>query len=211
MKRAARLTLWVVALAAVVDVSRWLSYRLAPPSAAQAGLEQATGGPRPLVLALVALALLLGLAVSALWLATLFVRERTFLETGGKGGAPVLDIRVLAVRSLVLLIGSSLAFSALESYLHVRAGLGLHGLHCLLGPVHRDALPLLAGFSVLAAALVGAIAHVVAWMRRTLVALRRRRPLVAGPRVRSLCPPNGRVPRLLLAGALGSRGPPLPL
>ena len=32
----------------------------------------------------------------------------------------------------------------LESTIHWREGLGWHGLHCLLGPVHRDAIPILA-------------------------------------------------------------------
>ena len=58
--------------------------------------------------------------------------------------------------------------------LHWRAGLGWHGLDCLLGPVHRDALPILAALATVATALLAALDHVIAWMRRTLAALRAR-------------------------------------
>ena len=211
MKRSLRLLCWCAALAAVVDASRWLAYRLAPASPAQAELEHATGGPRPLVVALVIVALALGAAAGVLWLAALFVRERAFLQTGGGGAGPHLDVRRFALRTLGLFVVSSLTFSALESYLHVRAGLGFHGLHCLLGPVHRDALPLLGAFSALAAALVAALEHVFAWMRRTIAALRRARGAGGAARPASLHAPLGRVPQVALAGSLGSRGPPLPL
>ena len=40
------------------------------------------------------------------------------------------------------------AFAMLESTLHWRAGLGWHGLHCLTGPVHRNAIPILGALSL---------------------------------------------------------------
>jgi len=86
------------------------------------------------------------------------------------------------VQAVALFVASSLVFDAIESYLHWRAGLGFHGLHCLIGPVHRDALPLLAATSLVAAAAVAAASHLVRWMRRTLRSLGRRRvPFFARP------------------------------
>jgi hypothetical protein len=58
-------------------------------------------------------------------------------------------------------------------------------LHCLYGPVHRDAVPLLAALSAVAVAVVAAIEHVAAWIRRTIARLRTRslrgRPPVFAP------------------------------
>src|SRR5207302_512042 len=56
----------------------------------------------------------------------------------------------------------------IESYIHWRAGLGWHGIHCLVGPVHRDAIPLLAAFSLVAAAFAEGVSHLLAWARRTI-------------------------------------------
>src|SRR2546423_2253975 len=72
------------------------------------------------------------------------------------------------------------AFALLESYIHWRAGLGWHGLHCLTGPVHRNALPILGALSLLGAALGAALDHVLAWLRRTITALARPRLRIAG-------------------------------
>jgi hypothetical protein len=93
-----------------------------------------------------------------------------------------------------------------ESYLHWRAGIGFHGLSCLVGPVHRNAIPLLAALALAAAALAEAIQHLLAWMRAVMRELRRRR-LVAQPFVffaafAALAPS-------LVAVQRRSRGPPL--
>jgi hypothetical protein len=95
-----------------------------------------------------------------------------------------------------------------ESYLHWRAGIGFHGLSCLVGPVHRNAIPLLVALALTAAALVEAGSHVYAWMRAVVRELRRRRVTASPP----LYAPAWRV---LLAArpALSrprSRAPPLP-
>ena len=50
-------------------------------------------------------------------------------------------------------LSAHLPSRSLESYLHWRAGLGWHGLHCLAGPVHRDAVPIVAALSLVAVAL----------------------------------------------------------
>jgi len=59
---------------------------------------------------------------------------------------------------------SSFAFAIVDSTIHWREGLGWQGLHCLVGPVHRDAIPILAALSLLASH--GAIEHLPAWARR---------------------------------------------
>src|SRR4029450_1604777 len=63
------------------------------------------------------------------------------------------------------------ASGLLEAFIHWRAGLGWHGLHCLFGPVHRDLLPIETVLSFVAAAILAAAWHVGAWMRRTLARL----------------------------------------
>ena len=89
-----------------------------------------------------------------------------------------------------------------------RAGLGWHGLHCLVGPVHRDAIPLLAALSLVAVALFAAVEHLLGWMRRTLARLApephpsRPRPLLSPVAAR------GRPQPAWLAGVLPARGPP---
>jgi hypothetical protein len=109
------------------------------------------------------------------------------------------------VRFALLAVATSFAFSIFESYLHWRAGLGWHGLHCLIGPVHRDAVPLLAALSAVAVAVVAAVEHVVAWMRRTIARLHARsrvRPRISAP------VPVAPVRALWLPGACTARGPP---
>ena len=106
-----------------------------------------------------------------------------------------------------LFVASSLVFDALESYLHWRAGLVFHGLHCLIGPVHRDALPLLAAASLVAAAVVAAASHLVRWMRRTLRALARRRVPYFSPPVLVPARPVLAVARPA-SERLRTRGPP---
>ena len=59
----------------------------------------------------------------------------------------------------------------LESTIHWREGLGWHGLTCLLGPVHRDAIPILAALSLVAVAVHGAVEHLLDWARRLFAQL----------------------------------------
>ena len=201
---------WTAACALVVLGARALAYQLAPrPTVVGLSLEEAVGGPRLVVISVVSLVGALALAASVAWLAAVAVRER-HLVAGGPVPDRVRPLRILS-SALLLFAASSLAFDALESYLHWHAGLGFHGLHCLVGPVHRDALPLLAALSIVAAAFVAAATHLARWMRRTLRALVRRRvvsvpDLVLGPvslervelrhaseRLRTRGPPVGRL------------------
>src|SRR3954470_9909618 len=175
MRRAA----WGLAVVLVVLAARALAYALSPAPPA-ATLGHAAGGPALPVVALVCGALGLGTACAVLWVAALGVRERQLLECATP--APALDLRRAALRAGVLFAVASLLFAALESTLHWRAGLGWHGLACLTGPVHRDAIPILVALSLVAAAAVAAGEHVAAWARRTLARLAAVRPL-ARPRV----------------------------
>jgi hypothetical protein len=171
-----RMLFWGGTCALVVLAARSVAYQLAPrPTLVGSTLEQAVGGPRLVVTTVVVLAVALALASAVVWLVTLGVRERHFLS-GGPVPRPI-SIRGVAVSATLLFGASCAVFDALESYLHWRAGLGYHGIHCLVGPEHRDALPILAALSLVAGASVHAVRHLVSWMRRTLQALSARRRL----------------------------------
>jgi hypothetical protein len=152
----------------VVLLARSLAYVTEPTPAARL-LEHRAGGPSLPVLALAFLALGTAIAVAVCWLAAVAVRERALIERRQAEAFPV--VRVAAL-TLALAVTTSVAGGLFEAYLHWRAGLGWHGLHCVLGPVHRDLIPFETGLSFVAAAVVAAAAHVVAWMRRTFARLR---------------------------------------
>jgi hypothetical protein len=163
---------WAVAGALVVLCARWLAYAVVPSPTARL-LEQRAGGPGLPGIALVSLSLGAGIAIAISWLAALGIRERALLEQRVLTAAPprLRGGRVLA-QALALAVSTSLAGGLLEAYIHWRAGLGWHGLHCVLGPVHRDLLPFEGALSFIAAAVLAAGAHVAAWMRRTFALLR---------------------------------------
>jgi hypothetical protein len=197
---------WLAALALVVLGSRTIAYAISPsPLAAE--LSHQAGGPTLPVIAVVAVLLAVGLSVAVVWLAALGVRERRLLETRPVIGAPRLRLGLLATRALALWLIAMPAFAYLESTIHWREGLGWHGLHCLTGPVHRNAIPILAALSLVAAALAAALEHVLAWMRRTLASIAGARRIagivvLAEPRTATL------LPAAAFAGPLGARGPP---
>jgi len=165
VRRLASAGMWLSAAALVVLAARSLAYGLAPATPLAATLRRSAGGPNLVVVAVVAIAVCIALAAAVLWLAAVGVRERAAL-TGEE--RPRLDVRRIGAHTAALTLVAGLGFAAFESYLHLRAGLGWHGIHCLLGPVHRDALPFLGGLSLVAAALIEASRHVLRWMRRTL-------------------------------------------
>jgi hypothetical protein len=198
---------WSVVTALIVLASRALAYGLSAAPQAPV-LEQAAGGPRMPIVALVSGVLGLGGACAALWLASLGVRERRLLEGRALEREPRLRLKPVLPRAAALFVATSLAFALLESTIHWRAGLGWHGLGCLVGPVHRDAIPILAALSVVASALAAALELVVAWMRRTFAALTARpRPATRpAPPVR----PRHATPFAREATRThGARGPPL--
>jgi hypothetical protein len=160
---AIRVLLWLGVVALLVLVARWLAYALAVPSPLSSRLQGSAGGPPLVVVTLVSVGLGFAIATAAVWLAALGVRERQRLRP--ERIAPRLRLRRLGWSALALYAASSLAFALFESYLHWRAGLGFHGLSCLVGPVHRNAIPLLAALALVAAALAEAAAHLYAWTR----------------------------------------------
>jgi hypothetical protein len=158
-------------VALLVLTARWLAYALAPSPLANR-YEDSAGGPPLVVVALVSLGLAALVSSLVVWLAALGVRERQRLHP--ERVPPMLRLRRMGVRAVLLYAASSLAFALFESYLHWRAGIGFHGLSCLVGPVHRDAIPLLAGLALTAAAFAEAGGHLLAWMRAVVRELRRR-------------------------------------
>lgn len=203
----ARSLLWLGPVALIVLAARWLTYALAPPSPLTTRFEASAGGPNLVVVSVVSLALAAVVSVAAVWLAALGVRERQRLRPDRD--LPRLRLARLAVRAVALSIAGSLGFALLESYIHWRAGLGFHGLSCLFGPVHRNALPLLSALALLAAALAEAAQHLQAWIRATARVLLGPRIAIAASRLprpslrRRLSP----APRFARAQP---RAPPLP-
>jgi hypothetical protein len=200
-----RLLVWIGAGTLVVLTARSLAYATEPTPAARL-FEQRAGGPSLPVLALVSLSLGASLAVAICWLVALGVRERALLER--RVGPRFSNARTI-VSALALALATSVAGGLFEAYVHWRSGLGWHGFDCLFGPVHRDLLPLEGALSVVAAATIAAAEHVLAWMRRTLVALRSLPPRPAS-RKRLRAAVSFDLPRdaRQLAGA-GPRAPPV--
>jgi hypothetical protein len=199
--------IWTLIATAVVLATRVVVYAFAPSELQLAvQFEQRAGGPH-LADALVSVSLLAaGLAAAVLWLAVVAVRERMALEGKRLVAAPRLPLARLALRLPALFLVTSFSFAMLESYIHWREGLGWHGLHCLVGPVHRDAIPVLAGFSVVAVAVHAAVEHLLAWARRAIALLAARLPRLrhgssGASLVRRLCSQ----PQM---GATTARGPP---
>ena len=201
----ARFLLWPAAVVLLVLCARTLAYALAPSPLARV-LERSAGGPGLVTVTLVSLGLAATASVLVVWLASLGVRERARLQP--ERVPPALRLRRLALRAVLLYLASALAFALFESYLHWRAGLGFHGLSCLVGPVHRNAIPLLAALSLLAAALAEAGSHVLAWMRAVVRELRRR-PLASLPFPLRFGAPAGAA-ALDRARRPRPRAPPLP-
>ncbi|HUK95592.1 MAG TPA: hypothetical protein VLU96_11130 [Gaiellaceae bacterium] len=183
-RRTAHALGWLGLVALLVLVARWLCYALAPPTLLSTRLQASAGGPRLVVVTLVSLGLAALVSTATVSIAALGVRERQRLRP--ERVPPRLRVGRFAASALFLFVASSFTFAMFESYLHWRAGIGFHGLKCLVGPVHRNAIPLLAALALAAAALVEAGAHVLAWMRAVVRELRRRRltgvfPLYAPP------------------------------
>ena len=170
--RAVKSLSWILAATLVVLLTRSIAYAIAPSSGARL-LEHRAGGPALPVLTLVALALGGSLAVAICWLAAFGVRERALLEQRTLAeSAPRLRPARTFASAIALAVTTSVAGGLFEAYLHWRAGLGWHGVQCVFGPVHRDLLPIATAFSFVAAALLAAMEHVAAWMRRTFALLR---------------------------------------
>jgi hypothetical protein len=202
MKRSEHLAGLGLGLGLVILGGRALAYAATPtPLAAQ------LGGPRLPVIAFVALALASAISLGVLWLAALGVRERHALDRA-PGPPPRLALARFAQDGALLAGGSLLGFAALETWLHSRAGMHMHWWMCLEGPVHRNAIPILAALSLTAAALLGAVRHALAWARRVVAVLRRLLQPGAARRPQTFALGRLTAPAWLLARALRARGPP---
>jgi hypothetical protein len=207
MHRTLRTLGWAAVVATVVLASRTLAYLLAPDPRAEA-LGRVTGGPRPMIVAAVAALLAATFAGVVLWLSALGVRERHRLRP--RGDAPRLRLRGVLGRAGALAVAAAASFTALESAIHVREGLGFHGLHCLAGPVHESALPLIAALSLVAAAIVEAVRHALAFGRRVVAAGRGRTRIPCSARLTSLPAPAIASRGFAPSAAPSGRGPPAP-
>jgi hypothetical protein len=198
---------WLGTAALLVITARWLAYALAQPSPLANRFEASAGGPRLVIVSVVSLGLAAAVSAAVVWLAVSGVRERQRLRPDR--ALPRLRLRRLAATAVGLYAAGSFSFALFESYLHWRAGIGFHGLSCLVGPVHRNAIPLLAALALVAAALMEAARHLLAWLRAAVRELLRPRLLAT----RSLAVRDA--PRVLLAPApppreAWPRAPPLP-
>jgi hypothetical protein len=208
MRRRSRLLVWLGAAALVILLARQIAYALSPSPGARL-LEHRAGGPALPVLALVSLALGASVAVVVCWLAALGVRERALLEHRRLAEAvPRFRAKRMLPLWLTLAIATSLGGGLFEAYIHWRAGLGWHGMECVVGPVHRDLLPIEGALSLIAAAVLAAAEHVLAWMRRTF-ALLRRISLRAVVPVRQIVAAGADIPAATLQlGTRAARAPP---
>jgi hypothetical protein len=158
----------VVTAALIVLVARAIAYSATASPEARL-LERRAGGPGLPLIVLTALALGVAFAVAICWLAALGVRERALLD---RREAPRFRVGRTLALALGLAVVTCVGGGLFEAYLHWRAGLGWHGLHCMFGPVHRDLIPVESALSFVGAALIAAAEHVIAWMRRTFASLR---------------------------------------
>jgi uncharacterized protein YcnI len=200
---------WLAVTAAVALLARTAAYSFAPqPTPLDARLAASAGGPS-IGIALVACALAVGVSVAMIGTAAVAIAERSRLEPLASSNSPGIRPLRVGYQAFVLLVASSIVFTFVEAYLHWRAGLGWHGLRCLTGPVHRDALPFLAALSLLTSAAIAAGGHVLAWFRRAIGRLVGRLPRVAAPLCRRLSPARETVvTRQEGVTSLGARAPP---
>jgi hypothetical protein len=171
--RPRRALAWLAAAVLVVLLGRTIGYAAMPSPMAELFAREA-GGPALPVITLVALALGASVAIVVCWLAALGVRERQLLERRVLANPPPrLRPARIVLQAFVLWAVSAPAAGLVEAYVHWRAGLGWHGLHCLVGPVHRDLIPIIGALSLVAAAVIAAADHALAWMGRTFALVRR--------------------------------------
>lgn len=204
-----RFALWSAALVVIVGLSRQIAYALTDTPLAER-LSSQGGGTSPVVVAVVGLGIAFVASAIGLWLVATGLRERSALELE-RWESPPRPIRLgpLVRRTLLLSVASSTLFTSVESWVHYQAGLGFHAYHCLFGPVHQDALPILVALSVVVSALVAAVEAVAAAARRLVARLVRTNPPGRARRVHHRLPSSHAPHSRAGAGGKLSRGPPL--
>ncbi len=204
----ARALCWVLVGVLVAAAGRQIAYALSGGSLADR-LSAAGGSPGIAWVATVALAGSMLVTLVGLWLVACGVRERCALELEGWAAtAPGIRLGSLARRTVALSGATVSAFTVFESTLHYEQGLGYHGWHCIAGPVHQNAAPILVGLSLIAAAGVTAAELVLSALRRAVA----RRLLTVSVHLRRRVPrrrkPTATIARAHRPGANLSRGPP---
>jgi hypothetical protein len=202
---------WLAFVVALELLTRTVVYGMAPSAGeASRALGGHLGGPGFVVVLLVAVGLAGLLSVGLVWLASMGVRERwTLAERRPEGAPPRIALRPLLTRALALTLVGWLTFAGVETVIHLRAGLGFHGLECLVGPVHRNALPVVAGLGLLASALLSVAGLVLAWMRRTVGRLVTPRPAARRRFALAVFSSHSVARRAPLRRGMPARGPPL--
>jgi hypothetical protein len=163
--------MWALVGVFVVSLGRWIAYALAAGTLAQK-LSSQGAGARPAVVAAISLGLALAATATGLWLVAAGLRERSHLELDG-WAAPSrpFSARHLVARSAALSAVTIAVFTTVESLIHYEDGLGFHGWHCIAGPVHQNAAPIMIALSLMAAAVVTAVDAVLAAARRVVAQL----------------------------------------
>ena len=159
-----RLGLQAAVAAAIALVARTIAYALAPSPTAEA-LGGRLGGPHLVVVGGVTLGLAAVASLLLIGLTAAMIGERSRLA---HTAAPRLDARGIPLRALGLFGASALMFALGESTIHWQAGYGFHPQHCLTGPVHENAIPILAALAVVASVAIAAADRLRAWAHRTL-------------------------------------------
>jgi hypothetical protein len=163
-----RIVMWALVGLFVVSLGRWIAYALAAGTLAQK-LSSQGAGARPAVVAAFSLGAALAATATGLWLVAVGLRERSRLQLHGwaSSSRPFSAPRLLA-RSAALSAVTIVVFTAVESLIHYEDGLGFHGWHCIAGPVHQNAAPIMIALSLMAAAVVTAVDAVLAAARRVV-------------------------------------------
>lgn len=160
-----RAGLHAAAVVAIALVARTVAYALSPaPSAERLG--GALGGPHLVVVA--------GVTIGLAALASLLLVVLTGAAIGERArlaavrDTPRLDARAIPLRAVGLFAASAVVFAGVESTIHWHAGYGFHPQHCLTGPVHENAIPILAALAVVASVAIAVADRLRAWAHRTL-------------------------------------------
>jgi hypothetical protein len=166
-----RILMWALVGLFVVSLGRWIAYALAAGTLAQK-LSSQGAGARPAVVAAISLGAALAATATGLWLVAAGLRERSRLELDGwAASSRPFSARRLLTRSAALSAVTIVVFTTVESLIHYEDGLGFHGWHCIAGPVHQNAAPIMIALSLVAAAVVTAVDAVLAAARRVVARL----------------------------------------
>jgi hypothetical protein len=210
MAQLRRTTMWLLVGVIIVSLGRTIAYALTGGTIASRLSEQA-GGAQPAMVAAVSLSIAVGVSAVGLWLVATGLRERSRLQLEGwSQDPPTLGIAGVARRATLLSAATIVVFTIFESCLHFEEGLGFHGWHCIAGPVHQNAAPILIGLSLVAAAIVTAVDAMLAAGRRLVARLVLARRAVPPRTGRHALPSGAPLRARLLLRFTPARGPPLP-